>query len=284
MHVGFIGLGHLGKAIAGRLLDCGHTLTVWNRTPSKAEGLKAEVVSSPRKVADTAEIIFVCMFDSAAVHAILSQEDGLLSGDISGKVIVDLSTNHFKEVPLFHALCAQANGVYLEAPVLGSVVPASQGALTVLVSGKEAGYGKVKPVLENIGKNIFYLKAPGLATKMKLINNLTLGSFMATIAEALSLGEAIGLAKEEILDILSVGGGNSLVLNAKKNKLLQEDFSTHFSSALIYKDLHCLQDLAYEEKKSLFTGAVVKELYGRTFEEGIEQEDFSAIYKLFKKG
>ena len=284
MHVGFIGLGHLGKAIAGRLLDCGHTLTVWNRTPSKAEGMKAQVVSSPRKVADKAEIIFVCMFDSAAVHAILSQEDGLLSGDISGKVIVDLSTNHFKEVVLFHALCAQANGVYLEAPVLGSVVPASQGALTVLVSGKEAGYEKVKPVLENIGKNIFYLKAPGLATKMKLINNLTLGSFMATIAEALSLGEAIGLAKEEILDILSVGGGNSLVLNAKKNKLLQEDFSTHFSSALIYKDLHCLQDLAYEEKKSLFTGAVVKELYGRTFEEGIEQEDFSAIYKLFKKG
>lgn len=283
MHLGFIGLGHLGKAIAGRLLGCGHTLTVWNRTPSKAEGLKAEIVSSPRKVADKAEVIFVCMFDSAAVHAILGQEDGLLSGDISGKIIVDLSTNHFKEVPLFHDLCAQGGGVYLEAPVLGSVVPASQGALTVLVSGKEAGYEKVKPVLENIGNNLFYLKTPGLATKMKLINNLTLGSFMATIAEALSLGETIGLAKAEILDILSVGGGNSLVLNAKKNKLLQEDFSTHFSSALIYKDLHCLQDLAYEEKKSLFTGAVVKELYGRTFEEGIAQEDFSAIYKLFKK-
>lgn len=284
MRLGFIGLGHLGKAIAGRLLDCGHTLTVWNRTSSKAEGMQAEVASSPRMVADSAEIIFVCMFDSAAVHAILCQEDGLLSGNISGKIIVDLSTNHFREVPLFHALCAKANGVYLEAPVLGSVVPASQGALTVLVSGKEAGYEKVKPVLENIGKNIFYLKEPGLATKMKLINNLTLGSFMATIAEALSLGETIGLAKEEILDILSVGGGNSLVLNAKKNKLLQEDFSTHFSSALIYKDLHCLQDLAYEEKKSLFTGAVIKELYGRTFEEGIAQEDFSAIYKLFKKG
>jgi len=284
MHVGFIGLGHLGKAIAGRLLDCGHTLTVWNRTPSKAEGLQAEVAASPRAVAENTEIIFVCMFDSAAVQAILSQEGGLLSTDLSGKVIVDLSTNHFKEVPLFHALCAKAGGIYLEAPVLGSIVPASQGALTVLVSGKETGYEKVKPVLENIGKNIFYLKKPTLATKMKLINNLTLGSFMATIAEALSLGETIGLAKEEILDILSVGGGNSLVLNAKKNKLLQEDFSTHFSSALIYKDLHCLQDLAYEEKKSLFTGAVVKELYGRTFEEGIAQEDFSAIYKLFKKG
>lgn len=284
MHLGFIGLGHLGKAIAGRLLDCGHTLTVWNRTPSKADGMKAELASSPREVANKTDIIFICMFDSQAVHSILSQEEGLLSGDISGKIIVDLSTNHFKEVPLFHGLCEKGGGVYLESPVLGSVVPASQGALTVLISGNEAGYAQVKPVLEDIGKNLFYLQEPGLATKMKLINNLALGSFMATIAEALSLGEAIGIDKEEILEILSAGGGNSLVLNAKKNKLLTEDFSTHFSSALIYKDLHCLQDLAYEEKKTLFTGAVVKELYAKTFAEGIAQEDFSAIYKIFKNG
>lgn len=284
MHLGFIGLGHLGKTIAERLLDCGHSLTVWNRTSSKAEGMKAETVFSPREVAEKAEIIFICMFDSAAVQSILSQENGLLSGDISGKIIVDLSTNHFKDVPLFHALCKDAGAIYLETPVLGSIVPAAQGALTVLISGDETGYNTVKLVLGNIGKHLFYLKEPGLATKMKLINNLALGSFMATIAEALSLGETIGIAKEKILDILAVGGGNSLVLNAKRNKLLQEDFSTHFSSALIYKDLHCLQDLAYSEKKTLFTGAVIKELYARTFEEGIDQEDFSAIYKLFKKG
>lgn len=246
--------------------------------------MKAEVAPSPREVANKAEIIFICMFDSQAVHSVLSQEEGLLSGDISGKIIVDLSTNHFKEVVLFHDLCKKAGCVYLEAPVLGSVVPASQGALTVLISGNKAGYEQVKPVLADIGKNLFFLQEPGLATKMKLINNLALGSFMATIAEALSLGEAIGIEKEEILEILSAGGGNSLVLNAKKNKLLTEDFSTHFSSALIYKDLHCLQDLAYEHKKTLFTGAVVKELYARTFAEGIAQEDFSAIYKLFKKG
>jgi 3-hydroxyisobutyrate dehydrogenase len=282
MHLGFIGLGHLGKAIAGRLIDCGHTLTVWNRTPSKAEGMKVEVASSLPSVTNKAEIIFLCLFDSNAVHAVLSGKEGLLSGNISGKIIVDLSTNHFKEVPVFYGLCERSGALYLETPVLGSVVPASQGALTVLISGKETGYAKVKPVLENMGKHLFYLKEPGLATKMKLINNLTLGSFMATIAEALSIGEAAGLEKKEILEILSVGGGNSLVLNAKKNKLLEEDFSVHFSSALIYKDLHCLQDLAYEHKKTLFTGAVIKELYARTFEKGIEQEDFSAIYKLFK--
>ena len=283
MQLGFIGLGHLGKAIAGRLLDCGHTLTVWNRTPDKAEDMQVDVACSPLSVASKAEIIFLCMFGSDAVHSIFSQENGLLSGEISEKIIVDLSTNHFRDVLIFHELCRKAGAIYLETPVLGSVVPAEQGALTILISGDETGYEKVKPVLENIGKHLFYFNEPALATKMKLINNLTLGSFMATIAEALSLGEEIGIEKKEILEILSVGGGNSLVLNAKKEKLLEEDFSTHFSSALIYKDLHCLQDLAYENKKALFTGALIKALYARAFEQGIAQADFSSIYKLFKK-
>jgi 3-hydroxyisobutyrate dehydrogenase len=282
MHIGFIGLGHLGKAIATRLLDCHHSLTVWNRTPSKAQGLKAEVAQTPAAVADCG-IIFLCMFDSTAVQSILTGKDGLLSGNIAGKTIVDLSTNHFKNVASFHEACAKAGCTYLETPVLGSVVPASQGALTVLVSGDESGYEKVKPVLADIGKDIFYLKKTGLATKMKLINNLALGSFMATLAEALALAEDCGIAREEVLDILAAGGGSSLVLNAKRNKLLVEDFSTHFSSALIYKDLHCLQDLAYEQKKTLFTGSVVKELFARTFEMGFAHEDFSAIYKVFRR-
>lgn len=283
MQLGFIGLGHLGRAIAGRLLDCGHTLTVWNRTMAKTQGLAVDVAASPAEVLGRADIIFTCMFDSPAVQAIFTQEHGLVSGGLAGKIIVDVTTNHFNDVASFYALCAQAGGTYLEAPVLGSVVPASQGALTVLVSGDKVGYDKVRPVLEDVGKHIFFLGKAGLATKMKLINNLALASFMATIAEALALAEDVGLGKEDVLDILAAGGGNSLVLTAKRAKLLGEDFSTHFSSALIYKDLHCLQDLAYEEKKSLFTGAVVKELYGRTFDEGIDQEDFSAIYKLFKK-
>ena len=283
MHLGFIGLGHLGRAIAGRLLGCGHTLTVWNRTPGKAAGLAAKVADSPRAVIDSAEIVLVCLFDSRAVHGVLAADDGLLAGRASGKVVVDLTTNHFREVATFAALCDQAGASYLEAPVLGSVVPASQGALTVLAGGARAAYERVEPLLKDIGKHLFYLGAVGRATRMKLINNLTLASFMATLAEAVAMAEDSGIAKEEVLEILAAGGGNSLVLNAKRGKLLAEDFSPHFTNALIYKDLHCLQDLAYERQRPLFTGSVVKELYARTFAAGIAQEDFSAVYKLFKK-
>ncbi len=225
MHLGFIGLGHLGKAIAGRLLDCGHTLTVWNRSMDKAQGLKVTLAASPGDVALQADIICLCLFDSVAVHSVLTQKDGILSADLKGKVLVDHTTNHFRDVSTFHELCAGAGADYLEAPVLGSVVPAGQGALTVLVSGREEGYRKAESVLARIGKHLFYMGEPGLATKMKLINNLALGNFMATLAEALAFAEKVGIAREKVLDILNVGGGQSLVLNAKKTKLLNEDFS-----------------------------------------------------------
>lgn len=283
MKIGFIGLGHLGKAVAARLIECDHSLVVYNRTPSKAEGLEAEVASSPAEVLGKAEIIFLCLFDSAAVEEVLSGSSGLLSdNDLTGKIIVDLTTNHYSEVTAFHDMCRTAGGDYLETPVLGSVVPASQGKLTVLVSGRKTAYERVQEILQDIGSSIFYLQEPAQATKMKLVNNLVLGTFMATLAEATALGEKAGINKKDILEILSVGGGSSLVLNAKKAKLLEEDFSTHFSCALIAKDLHCLLDLANSLQKPLFTGAITKQLYGRTFEENIAQEDFSAIYKIFK--
>ncbi|MFP7755739.1 NAD(P)-dependent oxidoreductase [Thermodesulfobacteriota bacterium B35] len=283
MEIGFIGLGHLGKAIAGRLLDCGHSLTLWNRTPEKCKGLAATVADTPAAVAEKTGIICLCLFDSQAVHEVLAGENGLLAGPMANRIILDLSTNHFRDVGTFHELCSRAGAAYLETPVLGSVVPASQGALTVLISGQADTFQKARPVLEQIGKHLFHFEEPGRATRMKLINNLTLGSFMATIAEALALAEDIGMERELVLDILAAGGGNSLVLNAKRAKLLEQDFSTHFSGSLIYKDLHCLQDLAYEQKKTLFTGAVVKEIFARTFEEGIAEEDFSAVYKLFAR-
>jgi len=284
MQLGFIGLGHLGKAIAGRLLDCGHTLTVWNRSAEKARSLNAVLADSPAEVVRRADIICLFLFDSKAVYTVLTQKDGLLSADMRGKVVVDHTTNHFRDVITFHDDCAGAGAIYLESPVLGSVVPAGRGMLTVLVSGKEEGYNMAGSVLSQIGKHLFYLGEPGLATKMKLINNLVLGNFMATLAESLAFAQKVGIAGEQVLDILNAGAGQSLVLSAKKDKLLNEDFSTHFSNSLIYKDLDCLQDLAYEEKHPLFTGAVTKELYARTFAAGMDGLDFSSIYRLFKKG
>jgi 3-hydroxyisobutyrate dehydrogenase len=283
MKAGFIGLGTLGKTIAKRLVSEGVKLTVWNRTKEKAHDLEAEWAENPAELISQTDIVFLCLFDSAAVAEVAQGEKGLLSGDLRGKIIIDNTTNHFEPVLRFHTMFREKGAFYIEAPVLGSVVPASQGNLTVLASGERSAYDVALPSIQKIGKAIFYLGEPGLATKMKLINNLILGSFMATIAEATVFGESVGLEKQTILDIFAAGAGNSMVLNAKREKLIKEDFSTHFSSALIYKDLHFLQDLAKSLRRPLFTGSAVKELFGMTLSKGIDNLDFSGVYKVLKE-
>ncbi|HXX53100.1 MAG TPA: NAD(P)-dependent oxidoreductase [Thermodesulfovibrionales bacterium] len=282
MKTGFIGLGHLGKAIAKRLISEGVELVVWNRTREKAADLEAHVADSPAALLSQVEMLFMNLFDSAAVETVLAGKEGILKGDCTGKIIIDTTTNHFELAAYFHELLKKHAGFYLESPLLGSVIPASQGALTVLVSGDKTAFDKALPLLDKIGKNIFFLEKPALATKMKLINNLALGSFMATIAEALVFGESAGLDKSRVLDILGAGAGNSVVLNAKRERLLHEDFSNHFSSSLMYKDLHYLQDLARTLKRPLFTGSTAKEIFGMTFSKGLDALDFSAIYKILK--
>jgi 3-hydroxyisobutyrate dehydrogenase len=283
MKTGFIGLGHLGKAMARRLISTNAELSVWNRTREKTSGLGVPAAESPAKLISSVDVVFLNLFDSDAVAEVITGRDGLLEGDCKGKVIVDTTTNHFGRVGEFYSILSEKEASYLEAPVLGSVVPASKGALTVLVSGGEAAYEKALPLLERIGRPIFYLIKPTLATKMKLINNLVLGAFMTSIAEAFVFAEECGLDKPVVFDILSAGAGNSAVLNAKKEMLLNEDFTRQFSSSLIYKDLHYMQDLARTLKKPLFTGSVVKELYGMAFPRHIEDLDFSAVYRIMKE-
>ena len=283
MKAGFIGLGHLGKAIAIRLISEGTELIVWNRTREKATDLDAKIAESPSKILSETDVVFLNLFDSDAVDQVITGKGGLLEGDCKGKIIVDTTTNHFDRVIDFHELLKKHGGYYLESPVLGSVVPASQGTLTVLVSGEKAAYETAKPLLEKIGKNIFYLHERTHACKMKLINNMVLGAFMTALAEAVVFGEDTGINKETVLDILSAGAGNSAVLNAKKEKILKEDFSPHFSSGLIYKDLHYMQDLARSMKRPLFTGSLAKEIFGMTFAKKIDSLDLSGVYHIMKE-
>lgn len=283
MKTGFIGMGHLGKAMAKRLISEGVDLIVWNRTKEKAADLGVEIADTPASLMAESEVVFINLFDSGAVTSILTGSAGLLEGDCRGKIIIDTTTNHFEDVIQFHRMLKDRGGHYLESPVLGSVVPASQGSLTVLVSGEKNIYERAKPLLDKIGRNIFFLEEPSMAIKMKLINNLLLGVLMSALSEAVAMGEKAGIDKAVAIDILSAGAGNSAVLNAKKEKLLKEDFSTQFSSALMYKDLHYLQDLARTMKVPLFSASLAKELFGMTFAKGIADLDMSAVYRIMKE-
>jgi len=283
MRIGFIGLGNLGKAIVKRLLSQGVELHVWNRTKDKSKGLDVVVENTPEALFNSYDIVVLNLFDSKAVKNVFEMTGGILSADLKNKIIIDTTTNSHTDVLEFHNLIREKGGYYLESPVLGSVNPALQGNLTILVSGNKDAYQKVEFLLRMMGSNIFYLEEPGLASKMKLINNLLLGVFMAGISESLVLAEKCGIPLQKAIDILMSGAGNSMVLNAKKEKLLNDDYSPHFSSSLIYKDLNYLQNLAYELKLPLFTGSCVKELYGLVHTKKVADLDFCYLFKLLQE-
>ena len=283
MAIGFIGLGNLGTAITARLSQLGETLVVYNRNIEKIKDLGYEIVSSPKEILQKCDVVFLCLFDSEAVKQILTGDNGLLCEELKGKTIIDLTTNHYEDVLEFHKLVNDFGGNYLENPVFGSVAPALKGELTVVSSGKTEVFEAMRPILEKIAKEIFHLPTPSSATKMKLINNLCLGSFMATLAECTALAESCEIPKAKALEILGVGGGQSLVLKAKTQKLIDEDFSAHFSNNAINKDLHLVQDLAYNLNQPLYTAAIPKELFSKMKMMGKGEEDFSSIYQLFKK-
>jgi 3-hydroxyisobutyrate dehydrogenase len=221
------------------------------------------------------------LFDSAAVSDVLLAKHGILSGPCNGKTIIDMTTNHVERVKEFHSMVGAAGGTYLEAPVLGSVIPASQGALTILVSGPEPTFRDALPLLQTVGKTIHHFAEPGKATVLKLINNMVLGSFMATLAESVALAERAGIPRAQILEVLAAGAGNSAILTGKRDKLAGLDFSPHFSVSAIVKDLRYLSEFAAAGgKKSDFCEHALR-AFTTAAERGFGAQDLSAVYRVF---
>lgn len=287
MKVGFIGLGHLGRAIAKRLIDQGVELIVWNRTLSKAEEFAketgTEVADSPTNLINKVDRVFVIVFDSQASEEVIFGEKGLADGDIKGKTVIDMTTNHYTYAELAFGELRKMGAYYLDAPVLGSVIPAMKGELTVVVGGDKEKFEENKFLFEKFCKSIYYVGDAGKGSKAKLINNIVLGGIMDILAEAIAIAEKAGFDKETIINILNDGAGKSYILDVKKKKLLEEDFSTHFSVNLIYKDLHYAQDLIKNLGLFSFTTAAIKETYALAKKMGLGDLDFSAVYKVIKE-
>ncbi len=287
MKLGFIGLGNLGRAIAERLISQGVELVVWNRTLEKAQEFArktgARVAQTPSELVREVQKVILILFDSQASEQVIFGKGGLLEGGIENKTIIDLTTNHFDYAKMAYGELKVKGAHYLDAPVLGSVVPARKGELTVVVGGDREIFEDSRDIFEKFCKNVFFVGEAGKASKVKLINNIVLGTFMDVLAEAVALAQRTGIGKEKMIEILKAGAGKSYILEVKEKKLLEEDFSPHFSVDLIYKDLHYAQDLLKDLGLFSFTLSAVKETYGLLRHKGLGDRDFSAIYKLFEE-
>ncbi len=282
MSISLIGYGKLGAAIAARLRDQGHPVIVYNRTADKPIQDGYEVVNAPHELADrSSSAILICLSDSEAVKSVLEGEQGLLRRPLEDTLCIDLTTHDYGAVTGLHERVREAGGRYLEAPVVGSVIPAREGKLVLWASGEERDYKTASPLLEQIAASRTFVGAPGRATRMKLINNGVLAGFLSVLSEAVDLAERNGFSREEAVELLGQGAGKSTVLAAKQAKMLGGDYSAHFALETLLKDLNLVKRLAGENDRPMTVLSDVAAQY-RKAAEVFPGEDFAAVFKLIR--
>lgn len=215
MKIGIAGLGRMGSAIGARLIEVGHELTVWNRSPEKMKALAelgAAVVATPAKLTASSEIIISILTDSAAIEAVYNGPNGLLAGDVKRKLFIEMSTVR-PETEIKIANDVQFKGAALvECPVGGTVGPARQGKLLGLMGGEPTNIARAKPVLDQLCRRLEYVGPIGSGSVMKFAINLPLMIYWQSLGEALSLCRSIGVDPVRLMDIFadSSGGTNAL--------------------------------------------------------------------------
>jgi 3-hydroxyisobutyrate dehydrogenase-like beta-hydroxyacid dehydrogenase len=281
MEVGFIGLGIMGSRMAANLLAKGFSLTVFNRTPAKAEELEgkgARRADSPAAAVAAVDILVSMLADPLAVSAMALGENGFLPALRPGALWIDCSTVN----PSFSrrmAQEAQARRVrFLDAPAAGTKGPAAAGQLVFFVGGAQPDLEEAKPLLQAMGRSVLHVGENGMGASLKMVVNLMLGQGMAAFAEAMRLGQALGLGKEKLLETLLGGAVAAPFLSGKRQQVLTERFEPEFPLKWMAKDLHLAALTAFEQGVALPGAGAAKELYALATAHGWGEKDFSGIY------
>ena len=209
--LGFIGLGNMGSRIAQRLLDHGYPLVAYDRDIAKAEAVAGErgfAAKNILELARTADVILSCLTNDEAVQSVYAGPAGVFAEARPGTIVLEMSTISPESSRELHRLGANSGIEVLDVAISGSTPAAEQGILTLLAGGSEDLFRAAEPIFQSIAKQYFLLGGPGSGTAMKLVVNTLLGIGMQAIAEAVVLGETVGLNRERLLEVLSKNGSD----------------------------------------------------------------------------
>jgi len=285
--VGFIGLGAMGRPMAGNVLKAGFELTVYDVVKASVDQMAeqgAKTAASPRGIAQQCDVVLISLPNAKIVEAVLTGEEGLFAGAQAGQIFIDLSSvtpEHTRRM----AKLAEAKGVeYMDAPVSGGVAGAVAGTLTIMVGGSETGLAKCQDVLQAIGKKIYHAGSVGAGDAVKLINNLLLGVNMVAVAEAMTLGVKAGLDPKVLLEIIGVSSGRSYALEAKvPGFVLKGNFEPGFAVDLQYKDLEMAVQTGKELGMPLLLTNVAQQVYETAKAKGLGRKDISSVITLLEE-
>jgi 3-hydroxyisobutyrate dehydrogenase-like beta-hydroxyacid dehydrogenase len=283
--LGFIGMGYMGSHMAQRMLAAGYPLTIYNRTKEKAQTLEqlgAQVADTPRDLATHCEVVMVSVTDDAALERVMFGQEGALAGLHNGSVIIDLSTVAPSASLRLYQAAREKGAAMMDAPVSGSVPQVEQGSLVIFVGGGEETYQRCRPILEILGKNIFYMGLSGMGTTMKLVVNTLLGLGMQALAEAIALGAKAGLKKSLLVDVLEQTAVLSAGQKAKLANVKLDQYPTQFALSLMYKDFGLVLRQAAEVSVSMPATAAAQQMYTAAIAKGMD-EDFSIMIKFMQE-
>lgn len=218
MRIGIAGIGNMGSSIGARLIELGHTLTVWNRTAEKTNALAdagAAMARSPAELTSSVDIVITLLIDTAAIDAVYNGPHGLLAGDARGKLFIEMSTvTPESQVALAEKVRAKG-AAFVECPVSGSVIPARAGKLLGLMGAEPADAARARPLLEQMCRRVMHAGPVGSGALLKLAVNLPLMIYWQALGEQLSLCKTLTIDPKELLDFLSETSGAATVLKQR---------------------------------------------------------------------
>jgi 3-hydroxyisobutyrate dehydrogenase-like beta-hydroxyacid dehydrogenase len=283
MDIGFIGLGIMGSRMAANLVKAGYELTVYNRTEAKAATLLeqgARWAESPATAAAEADIVITMLSNPDAVETLALGEKGFLDALKPLALWMDCTTVN----PSFTRRMAEAAKVrgvrFLDAPVAGTKGPAEQGTLTFLVGGGDEDVARCQPLFDAMGSRTAHTGENGTGTSLKMVLNLLLGQAMVAFSEGMALGEALGIPREMLLDILIGSAVVAPFVTGKRDLIETGEYEAHFPLQWMHKDMHLACLTAYEQGVALPAANAAKEIYALAKRDGLDYLDFSAVLEF----
>ncbi len=280
--LGFVGIGNMGAPIAGRLLDAGHPLVVFDVSAGATAPLVergARQAGSAAEVASLAETVLTSLPTPDIVESVALGPEGLGAGTRI-KRLVDLSTSGPRVAARVAQALAAQRIAFVDSPVSGGVAGARAGTLAVMVACERAEFERLQPLLRVIGKPFHVGERPGLGQMMKLVNNLLSGAALAITSEAMLLGAKAGLDPETMVEVINAGSGrNSASQDKFPKSILPRRFDAGFATRLMFKDLRLCLEEAEALGLTLWVASAVRQLWLKTFNEMGPDSDFTTIMR-----
>ena len=287
--VAFLGLGVMGYPMAGHLALAGHQVTVYNRTPAKAQAFCTEFAASkvshattPREAAAQADIVFCCVGNDDDLRGVVLGEQGAFAGMKAGSLFVDHTTASANVARELNALAQTLGLGFVDAPVSGGQAGAQNGMLTVMCGGKSADFEVVKPVGMAFSRAFTLLGESGAGQLAKMVNQICIAGLVQGLSEAIAFGQHAGLDMNAVLDVIGKGAAQSWQMDNRGKTMVADQFDFGFAVDWMRKDLGLVLEEAKRNGARLPVTALVDQFYADVQLMGGRRFDTSSLIKRLR--